>query len=301
MKKSLPRDPRWDDNHPYEFFKSIASDIKFLDEVPEAVVSRFKLVKELIKQSYFVYDFLDAAYERALLTLELAIEKRYEEIKGDEWNKNFKKLIKWGAENDLFEDREEVIQKFREFRNRVAHPERYSLLGITGIDIVFRVIEIINGLYYDTQKRVERRKEIEGLTQELNTFLEKGGIIQINSKKHIIFRGSVLFIDNFNSEKTYYFLFWRIFDPKMKDDVLTTPDPILIRAYDFMKVQGSYYISSNIDHSVTVSKLEKEENQAKYNKFFKEYQESTISRHTINLDANRIFSLIRRNVGNQRK
>jgi|GEM_PF-2735090 len=300
MEETLTRDLRWDDNHPYKYFKSIASDIRFLDEVPEGVVSRFKLVKELIKQSYFVYEFLDSAYERSLLTLELAIKKRYEEIEGDEWSGNFKKLIKWGARKNLFEDNEEVIQKFREFRNRVAHPERYSLLGITGINIVFRVVEIINGLYHDTQKRIERKKEIEDLNRELNSFLEKGGILLINSEKHIIFRSSVLFIDNFSSDKTYYFVFWRIFDPKMKNEKNSTPAPLLIRAYDFMKVQGSYYISSDIDHSVTVSKIKKEENESKYNKFLKEYQANTIAKHTIEIDRARMHNLVRRQVRNSK-
>ena len=300
MKKSLPGDSRWDDYHPYKYFKSIARDIKFLDEVPEGVVSRFKLVKELIKQSYFVYDLLDSAYERSLLTLELAIKKRYEEIEGDEWDGDLKSLIIWGAEKNLFEDKEEVVQKFREFRNSVAHSERYSLLGITGVDIVFRVIEIINGLYYDPKKRIQRKKEVEDLNRKLESFLEKGGILLINSEKHIIFRGSVLFVDNFGSDKTYYFVFWRIFDPKMKDDTLTTPDPILIRAYDFIQIQGSYYISSDIDYSVTVSKIEKEENQSRYNTFLKEYQESTIARDTINLDENRLHRSVRQSVWDER-
>ena len=139
----LEKDRRWDswNINSIQYFERLASRIKFAPPVSDDITQRFEVVKKLITYSFFVYDFLDVAFERALFTFELALRKRYFEITSRSHQRkklNLAKLIKWGNKQELFEDEEEVIHSLLRIRNETAHPKSYQLWGHLSIGLIFQ-------------------------------------------------------------------------------------------------------------------------------------------------------------------
>lgn len=299
MEISLPRDPRWDiqEKNSFEYFKSLSKQIQFRPEISDEIVNRFAVVKRLLAQSYFVYDFIDVAYERALLTLEMAIKIRYEEIEGKIWKKNLKKLIDWAESKHLFEDDSEVIHKLRKFRNRVAHPEKYTLLGIAGVDIVARIVEVINGLYDSVEKRKERIDKEEDTNKKLGRILRTGGILEINSQKLEVFYGTLLYFDNQLNPPTYYFAFIETFDPRFKEKRLITPDPVIVATDNFVFQDDELLIKSNDTNSIRLAKIEEKTNQKDFIKFLTKLEQCVPASSILNYQLGNKRRQIKQRIG----
>src|SRR5258707_7221650 len=127
----LKRDSRWDVwEYTPDKFHEIVSKIEFHPSVSEEVVGRFQMVKKLILHSYFEYEFLDIAFDRALMTFGMALRIRYRTIMGSESKGgSLQKVISWGATCGLFDKDEKFVQSLRRLRNFSAHPTHHSFGG----------------------------------------------------------------------------------------------------------------------------------------------------------------------------
>lgn len=156
-------------------------EIKLNDKVPEFIRQRFEVIKKLILHSYYVYEFLDVAFDYSFLSIEGALGEIYmkehnyevEMIKKDqiikvktftslsdryykgkyrvEENKNFRPslngLIHWyEKKHDVILD-ESVVEPLKFFRNNVAHPHDIRVMGIQNVSTIKKNCKFINSLF----------------------------------------------------------------------------------------------------------------------------------------------------------
>lgn len=225
------KDPRWEDftrNDP-AFFEELAGRIAFRPEVPEEVADRFELIRKLLRYSYYEYEFQDAAMDRALLTFELALKARYEELDGTpvrENEMNLYSLIRWGAKQGLFEESEKRVQATRKMRNHIAHPKRNPLHGMLGPSAIYRIVDLINGLYADPELRAERKEVADKWNNRFEELTGHGAMLKTNGEEVPIFEARVLAYDNRREEDRYYLLFWPLFElPEEGAEEYFIPEP----------------------------------------------------------------------------
>jgi hypothetical protein len=267
------RDSRWGLWNPsVEDFDKIIGEIVFHPKVSEEVIRRFELIKKLICYSYEEYDFLDAAYERAFLTFEMAIAQRYYELVGEmpkhpndpEKDMPLALLIKWATENYLFEDDEMVIRSMKDIRNSVAHPKQYALTGFLGIDPIFRIIEIINGLYDNVELRKERRRIEAEINQKLRIFNDLGGILIIDKKRFLIFLAELLLYDNKSLPHKYHLLFYPIFNIEEDENGdIDTGRPIVVSSVNANESLGGMLFDDKNRGQVEVTMIADPTDKAK--------------------------------------
>lgn len=180
--KLLIKDSRWDlwGINSIQFFEKVANSLTFKPIIAEDIVKRFEVIKKLVLFSYFEYDFLDIAFQNALMTFEMALKIRYKELMDKKpIRKSLKTLIEWGVKQELFEDEEFIIDALRNLRNSLAHPDNYQLLGHLSLNGIQRTAEIINSLYENLDLRRVRKAERNNLESNFNTLMKEGAILEI--------------------------------------------------------------------------------------------------------------------------
>jgi len=258
----LDRDRRWDGlriNSP-EDLEPILEGIRFVPQVSEDVIKRFERVKSVIRFSFYDYDLLDVALDYSLLTLELAIKKRYQELEGTEpVKKRFAQLIHWGFSRNLFEPNKKSMQSLRELRGITAHPRRYSLLGYPAYDQIIFIMSLINGMYEDTELRRQRWQVLRKVNDHLREIVKHGANMKADKASTRIFLARLLHVENRFSPAIYHFAFWPIFDmPTGKSMSIDEGEPVIVSAseYDFQERGIRLVPKGDSCSSITVEKLE---------------------------------------------
>jgi len=273
-----------------EYFENLVSEISFQKDVSDDVVKRFDVVKKLILYSYFEYDFLDVAFERSLSTFELALRKRYFEIeKCDAGKKNLQGLINWANLKGLFEDSKDRIDSIRKLRNNiVGHPKGYRLFGTISLNIIFPIVDIINGLYEDVGLRIQRKRESRNIKKHLDIILKNGAVLQQNEKKLIIFYGQLLHFNNIKGPYKYHFLFYPIFDPREKDNRIDIPKPIIVEGKSYSFQNESFIIDCFSNEKIIIGRIQKSENLERFCKWKEELNASNFPiLAIINIEVNK--------------
>jgi len=278
---NLLRDERWDvrQENSFGYFQKIASAIEFNPQVPEDVISRFEVIKKLILHSYFVYDFLDVAMERALLTLELSLKIRYREIIGTKPPRKCSKLshlIKWAGDTDLLENEESAVDNLRKLRNNIAHPRNYQLFGDLALHVIHPVAEVINGLYEDTDLRKARKIEEKTISLELNKLVRNGGELELKQDlRLIIFKACILYCNNKVTPKKFYFLFWPIFNPTPQNENVDICEPIIVCSNSWEIANDVFYLKNLDDgQEIRLRQITKNENTIKFVKWKQDFEAS---------------------------
>lgn len=280
-----------------DYFKNLAKKVRFLPDVSEDVIKRFDVVKKLLIYSYFEYEFLDVAFERALSSFEVALKKRYFEIeKIEAKEKDLGELINWANSKGLFEDPKNNVDKIRELRNSlIGHPNSYSLFGNISLHIIFPIIDTINGLYENTDLRKLRKKEIRKVNKHLEFIFENGSIINIDNKKLIIFWGQLLYFNNTIQPNKYHFLFYPIFDPSETIDGVKIPKPITIEGKSWSKTEEGFFINTFDGKKIIVHKIKKAQHIEKFNTWNKSYKACKLPLNAaINIEISEIRSRVRK-------
>jgi hypothetical protein len=221
---ALDRDSTWSGHEDleYEDLREIADEITSLrDEVPDAVKGRLESAGDLIAHSYFEYDFLDAALDQALLTFEMALERRLQEV-GREFDDKtpLAKLIEWGDEECLFERDKSSLHALRRIRNSTAaHPSMDSRAGPLGITLTNDVVYHINQMYADRDLRKERKAKRKDLQEVLDDIVgEEAVLADIPTQKEdklslLVHEVQVLLVDNWEPPSEFVIGACPIFDP----------------------------------------------------------------------------------------
>jgi hypothetical protein len=219
------KDTRWevflDCNDFASFKKSTVPEIHFKELVPEDVVKSFNIIQKLLLHSYYEYEFYDVAAAKALMTFEMALKIRYEQLTGEEWEKKVKRrepkrdlmnLISWFQNQHYFEvTNDKYLEQVRKVRNSYAHPEKHSYGGPMVRQWIQNPMDLINDLYEDPELREKRKLRQKELIELFSKILESGAILESDSREYIIYETKVVFIDNKLNPEIIYLLFYPIF------------------------------------------------------------------------------------------
>jgi hypothetical protein len=283
---ALGRDSTWSghENLEYEDLREIADEATSLrDEVPDAVKGRLELAGDLIAYSYFEYDFLDAALDQALLTFEMALERRLREV-GREFSDRARlyDLINLGDEEYLFERDKSSLHALRRIRNgTAAHPSMDSRAGPIGITLTKDVVYHINQMYADRGLRKERKAKRKDLQEVLDDIVGEGAVLaDIPTQKEdklslLVHEVRVLLVDNWEPPTEYVIGACPIFDPLPNEDgrIRISP-PIYFRVRDWEKSAGKVDLVGN-SHATSVRPIKTDENKRRLQEKWKEPLEET--------------------------
>ena len=254
--------------------RNLANDLTFRKEVPECVRKEFERIRNLIIHSYSQYDFLDSAHDKALFTFEMALKKRYQELENKKCRLKLPKLITWAVKNELFEEDEHQIRSLKNLRDKSAHPEEWTLLGHLSLFAILKIRNIINGLYENTKLRRERKEEFARLNRIFIDFNKNGVMLEINSKRRVIFLSQLVFYDNVHSPAIYYFLFYPIFDLTISEDKsVDVPSPLIFKTKGYSRKTNQICLFGFLkDEKVILSLIEKFQDKERFNKWIEQFK-----------------------------
>jgi len=166
------------------FTQKFIPEIYFREAVHSDIKESFRVIQKLLQHSFFEYQFFDIATLRSVITLEMALKIRYEEINSKRWkeSKGLKELISYFFTGNYFEVyNSNYLDSLRTIRNHMVHPYHHGYGGPTSAPVIKNVIDIINGLYEDPHLRKSRMEKTISIIEVINTF-DNG--INIFSKKY---------------------------------------------------------------------------------------------------------------------
>ena len=156
--------------------------------VDEAVRRRFELVRKLVAYSYYEVDFLEAALNRAVLTYEMALRRRYRKVCGSDEQKlnqsvsdepeELHNLIGKAHSLGILGTGEKLGQTLRKLRNFIAHPEDHSRLGHSSWRLLLRVAEHIEALYEHPRSRKAKEVARSRLNKRIAHLAEVGAVLE---------------------------------------------------------------------------------------------------------------------------
>ena len=240
--KALPLDPFWEsavDFQSHADFEAFAESIWLRPEVPAPVAGRFDVVRRLVLHSAVEATLLEAAYDRTLLTVELAFKTRYDELVGSTGKR--KRMVdyeRWALENhlvedgDLAEDGETPLQGLRLLRNTLsAHPSGTTRLGPGGLSLLSGIPRIINELYDDPELRRARNEERAAVNAALPG--RAGAVADLTALglgAILAFRSEVLYVENGGGAFLYVVAVWPLVEVREGDTSLNLSEPVLFTA-----------------------------------------------------------------------
>ena len=242
-------DSRWETQVRFQSiddFRALAGQITFSARVPEDVKERFRAVRKLLVHSYFEYEFVDIAFERALFTLEMALKRRRVQLENETrlWDLRRERLydlIEWAGEETLFEGSTESVHSLRHLRNKAAHPDQYTLAGVSVLNVPQRIAEVIEGVFGDPALRKKRKSERQRAQKLLDDVASEGAVLQTEADRLLIFRAELLHYENRPAEEedSYWFLFWPIYAFGEDETMVDVSRPIVMEATAWEKVEES--------------------------------------------------------------
>lgn len=271
----LRRDSLWDGfaNVSYRDLEEAADGIvSFREDIPDGVRRRLDVVRDLIRHSYFVYDFMDVAAERTLFTFEMALKKRLSDLGREPGKKPLAKLIDWGAEEYLFESGKEAAHAVRNLRNYEAHPDRNDRKGPAALHLTEQVVWMIDEMYADREQRKDRFEKREALQSKLGQAVEEGAVLEGfydqegEPLRLLIHDAQVLLVNNRSKQTTYHVAACPVFDPTPSDaegKEVEIADPIHIEATEWQESDGAVRLGAGLQ-KCTIHAIEKQENQRRY-------------------------------------
>ncbi|MCK4524587.1 hypothetical protein KAU15_06640 [candidate division WOR-3 bacterium] len=277
-------DPRWgsDQKDIEEKFKSISKVINFRKEVSEKVVDRFRMVKRLIEFSAYEYELLDPSFERCLSTIELALRIRYKEIEGkaiQERKDSLFHYIEWGNKVNLFDNYGKEVHILRKLRDSfVGHVKGNTIAGGQLIPIILDIVIFINALYDNPIIRKERKDLTRGINKKLKKIIKKGGIIEIDSERYIIFEGKLIIYENRGNNKYYHLYLFPIFNLENKSKDIKIPGSFIIRCKNITGNKEEIILHLNDNKLIKITNIKKSENIKKYAEFIYLFEKNKIGK-----------------------
>lgn len=204
MEPIITPDDKWNvfyaiENH-QEFIDRFQLNFFLSPKASPDIKGIFKVVQKLLICSYFEYEFVDVAADKAKLGLETALKIRYCELTGEMWpeTKPYKILLEWFREKGYFEwDSKEYLHYIRTVRNLSAHAQFHSFGGMTSYQHVRMVVQLINDIYEDIPKRQERIAQAKSWDASLGELISQGCQLERNTAEpELVYFAKIAFINN---------------------------------------------------------------------------------------------------------
>lgn len=225
----LEKDERW---------TILASNCKTLDDFVSKVIPKFYLwnsasdhvrnafvrIRKLLIHSYYEYEFMDVAMHEIFLHFEMALKLRYEELEGKAWKGTLQRLLSWFSDRGYFEvDHDEYLDIVRRQRNLIAHPEQYTVSGISVFHPFSAVLGLINDVYANPEERKKRLAEQRKFNEFLKGLTTAGAVVQTPNAKEIIYRAGILHVNLTPGYEEVFGFVYKIFPLKHEREPNTDP------------------------------------------------------------------------------
>ncbi|TAJ47350.1 MAG: hypothetical protein EPO58_15735 [Chitinophagaceae bacterium] len=182
------------------FFQKVDSTFYLKSEVHQDVHGHWNVIKSLVELSYYQYEFIDLAVQKALMSLELAMKLRHKEIENNDWayHKTMKPLLYWFFKRGYFEtDHKEYIDRIDWMRNNYSHPKMHSFGGPFISHNIYSPLNMINDLYEDRGLRKERNNTWDRLQVVFDRINNHGGLMRWENKETFpIYFAAIEFVNN---------------------------------------------------------------------------------------------------------
>lgn len=205
-----------------EFIKKFVPEIYLRPEVHKDTKENFRLVRKLLEHSYFEYKFYDMGALKTMITMEMALKLRYQEINNEKWSKNksLEKLIDWFADRNYFEVyNPDYLDSLRTIRNIMAHPYEHTYSGPHSSHLIKNVVDLVNCLYEDPALRKLRMEKTMSIRNLLEGFKEE---IKVYGKEntYLAHRAWPGFLNNKGGKELLHFYYKPWY--KIPEEYLTT-------------------------------------------------------------------------------
>lgn len=198
-----------------EFVKNLVPEIKLRKEVSEEVIKAYRVIRSLLKHSYFEYEFVDVAAVKLLQTFEMALKIRYKELTNTDWSKrkSLADLIEWFRDRFYFENNDkDYLDRVRTARNYYAHPERHGFGGVAIFHWFDTVTDLINDLYGNVEQRNRRLEQTQRLNDQIQELVKDGAKVDLGVEKFITYSAIIPIIKEGESGTDYFFCFKVLYD-----------------------------------------------------------------------------------------
>lgn len=260
------------------FKKRFIPELHLRPEVHPDVVENFRLVRKLIEHSYFEYKFYDIAALKAVITLEMALSIRYEQLSGQLRKKSdsLQKLLKWFEERHSFEVYyPEYLDAIRSIRNLYAHPTNHSFGGSSIMHIIEKAVDLINELYEDPGLRIKRMELTKNIIAKIESF-DHGMVCDTGEKKYWVYRAWPGFVNNKDDQLAIHFYYKPSFE--MSDEYLETNDwswtPTLYFLASQIEIgEDSISMKDEAGKQLLITAITDEEDREVFDNWIKKYGE----------------------------
>ena len=154
----------------------------FHEQVPDDVVQAFRTAEYLMAHAYYHWEMFDEALKKCLLTFEIAIKKRTEQLDLPlyEKKKNGKKrpltlfpLIEQLCSTSWLSLQKDAFHQIRKIRNLLSHPDRNSFTGPNGTDqYIKHLVNTLNRLFNSKKEQEFYNQQVELFSKKLDSLNE---------------------------------------------------------------------------------------------------------------------------------
>jgi len=245
--------------------------------VNKDVVENFRIIKKLIEHSYFEYKFYDVAALKSMVTLEMALKLRYEELSKTKWpkNKTLEKLIEWFEAGFHFEVyNPDYLDSMREIRNALAHPAAHGFSGPGSKHIIAQTVDLINGLYEDPLLRKERMNITIQFITRLESF-KKGIKCSLNNSEYFAIRAWPAFVNNKFSPIEIHFYFnpcFQIPQSYLENSNWVVPPIIYFKANDIEFNEDSILLIKDKCSRLLIEQIKDQQEQKEFEDWMNKYK-----------------------------
>jgi hypothetical protein len=260
------------------FRNKFVPDIYLKPSVHKDIKESFRVIKKLIEFSFYEYKFYDVATLKSMITMEMALKLRYEELEKIKWNKNdsLRKLIKWFEERNYFEVyNPDYLKSLRYIRNQLAHPYQHNFSGPHTRHIIENVLDLINGLYEDTELRKYRMATTLQLINVLDGF-KKGMKVMGKNFTHLAFEAWPGFVNNKSGTSEIHFYYkpcYKVPDTYFENNTWTISPTQYFQANAFDLFPDRILFKNNNGDQISISEITDMEEQKYFSDWLKKYED----------------------------
>lgn len=175
--------------------------VVFCPEVPDVVVWRFDVVRDLLEHRALSVRFADLAFERSLLTLETALRIRHRELHGtpvSPASPGLQRLYRWAVETGVVSVNRALMDAMRSIRNQVAHPTTNPGYGGPGgaVRLTLATVDVVNDVFEDPAARTWRNATHRRLYEHCLELSRGGSVLAEDGTFTPLWRVDLLAVEN---------------------------------------------------------------------------------------------------------
>lgn len=153
---------------------------RFHDGVPEDIKEDYKTVEYLMAHAFYHYRMYDDALNHLLGTFEMAVKFRAKELeilmerprnnKGKVYKKTLGELIEEVSKTEWTENWRKFMDRVRDLRNHMKHPESHSLMGYFAKQHIIPILNFINKLFLTSEQKASYHDELIRINELLGAY-----------------------------------------------------------------------------------------------------------------------------------